>query len=150
MHRVPRYHKSQDILLIYCTLAIRNWPLLRRLSSRKQKPFYVQVVARRFGPMSLRPPDVPALFGPRTFRHWTFRPTFRPWFGPWQIVTYFDYVYFFTWFFLCSIAGDFVHWQIRNKENWYTICRIQILWLIPTLCMNHPANSYIHKYNLNF
>ena len=46
VYRVPRYHKSQYILLIYCTLAIRNWPLLRRLSSRKQKPFYVQVQAK--------------------------------------------------------------------------------------------------------
>ena len=46
VHRVPRYHKSQYILLIYCTLAMRNWPLLRRLSSRKQKPFYVQVQAK--------------------------------------------------------------------------------------------------------
>ena len=81
------------------------------------------MVARRFGPMSLRPPDVPALFGPRTFRHWTFRPTIRPWFGPRQITTYFDNVYYFLPdpFSVRLLSGDFVSKEFVNQENSYQI-----------------------------
>ena len=79
MHRVPRYHKSQYILHIYCTHAIRNRPLLRRLSSSKQKPFLVHlsrglkctIVITRC-PSSVRPSVVNfSHFRLLLWHHWT-------------------------------------------------------------------------------
>ena len=84
----------------------------------------IQRVARRFGPMSLRPPDIPnpTLFDPRTFRHWTFRPTFWPWFGPRQIKTYFDNVYYFLLdTFSVRLLEILYPGNIRNQENSYSI-----------------------------